>query len=453
MSKKRFTQAVVVIHGIGEQRPMDTLRSFVDAVLPDPEQNGEKYFSKPDRLSESFELRRLQNRTQPRTHFFEYYWAYKVEGTRFSHIWSWLSSLLFRRPSRVPRHLLPLWILSWSLIGIAIIAAVAGVTDHVSAYTSRLPVFLISALSTITFAIVQGVVIHYLGDAARYLSPSARNIKLRHEIRADGIKLLKSIHESGDYDRVILVGHSLGSVIAYDALKHLWQEYNRVYEKPVASEQAALRAVEEAGEALGSSDQESNLQRYQEAQIELWRELREAGNPWLVTDLVTLGSPLAHAALLMASDSDDLNARQRQRELPTNPPVPEIELRDGQERHSYSFKVWERYEGDVQLRAVHHAGLFACTRWTNLYFPAYWSLFGDLIAGPLRDWFGRGIRDIPVTSNNLLVKYTLLAHTAYWRKEAGGDQPSGDKQQLALPTLVKALDLEGTAVFTDSTEN
>ena len=27
-------QAVVVIHGIGEQRPMDTLRGFVEAMIP-----------------------------------------------------------------------------------------------------------------------------------------------------------------------------------------------------------------------------------------------------------------------------------------------------------------------------------------------------------------------------------------------------------------------------------
>ena len=74
MTRKRVTQAVILIHGIGEHKPMDTIRSFVESILPEPE-SGEKYFSKPDKMSESFELRKLQNRTQPRTHFFEYYWA------------------------------------------------------------------------------------------------------------------------------------------------------------------------------------------------------------------------------------------------------------------------------------------------------------------------------------------------------------------------------------------
>lgn len=92
-AQKRHTQAVIVIHGMGEQRPMDTIRGFVDAVLPEPLQGGEKFFSRPDVLSELFELRVLQNRSQPRTHFDEYYWAYKVSGTTFSHINSWLSTL------------------------------------------------------------------------------------------------------------------------------------------------------------------------------------------------------------------------------------------------------------------------------------------------------------------------------------------------------------------------
>ena len=96
-SRKRYTQAVVIIHGIGEQHPMETVRAFAEAVLPEPEQGGEKYFVRPDPLSESFELRKLQNRSQPRTHFFEYYWAYKVEGTKLSHILSWLVSTIIQK--------------------------------------------------------------------------------------------------------------------------------------------------------------------------------------------------------------------------------------------------------------------------------------------------------------------------------------------------------------------
>ena len=53
MNKPKSRQAVLLIHGIGEQRPMSTLRSFVAALV------GNSFRSKPDDLSKSFELRRL----------------------------------------------------------------------------------------------------------------------------------------------------------------------------------------------------------------------------------------------------------------------------------------------------------------------------------------------------------------------------------------------------------
>ena len=52
-------QAVVLIHGIGEQRPMDTLRSFVDAFLC----FGTYY----NTLSQSYELRRIKLRRRDRS--------------------------------------------------------------------------------------------------------------------------------------------------------------------------------------------------------------------------------------------------------------------------------------------------------------------------------------------------------------------------------------------------
>ena len=452
MAQKRRTQAVIIIHGIGEQRPMDTLRSFVGAVLPEPPQGGEKFFSKPDRLSELFELRLLQGRVQPRTHFFEYYWAYKLEGTLFRHIWQWTSSLLFRAPGRVPSHLRFLWYLSWFLIVVAVVAALgAVVSGYFGKVTARIPPLLISLASMLLLAVVQGFVLYRLGDAARYLSPHPNNIKLRQEIRADGIKLLKSIHESQDpvYDRVVIVGHSLGSVIAYDILKHAWQEYNQVYRQPTESQQPALAAAEAAGESLRSGAADGGLQHYRDQQKELWWELRSLGNPWLVTDLVTLGSPLAHAALLLASDAEDLRARQRQRELPTDPPVAES---DAHGRPAYSFRVWERYEDKYVLRALHHAALFACTRWTNLYFPVRLGIFGDAIGGPLNGWFGPGIRDIAVRSRSRLRSNTLMAHTSYWRSEdrqtgVGQDPAAKETLPLALQVLTEALDLEGTYTY------
>lgn len=443
LARTRFNQAVVIFHGIGEQRPMETLRGFADAILPDPKLGEEKYFSKPDPMSESFELRKLQNRTQPRTHLFEYYWAYKIEGTVLGDIWSWLKTLLWRMPNKVPKQLLPLWYFSWLLIAGAIGGALFGLFNNFSDITTKSPSFLISAGSALVFTGIQWFVIHYIGDAARYLSATTRNIKLRHEIRADGIKLLKKIQEEGKYDRIIFVGHSLGSVIAYDILRQVWEEYQEDYRLPQKSDQPALAEVEKIGEALRDNKNEFTLKDYMDAQVNLWKEIRALGHPWLVTDLVTIGSPLAHAAMLLARDDNDLRSRQRQRELPTNPPEYEIEKIKKVERRVYSYKVWDKYgkKKDITLRALHDAGLFACTRWTNIYFPAYLNVFGDIVGGPLRKLFGPGIRDIAVRSNKIIRDRTLPAHNSYWASETTSETSSSDELPNSLKTIIDVLDL------------
>jgi len=217
-------QAVVVIHGIGEQRPMSTLRSFVGHVLPAAEQNRSRLFSKPDSMSQTFELRRLsaeQSRRRPATDFYEYYWAHHMEGTKLRHVWPWLRALLLRSPTNVPRQLRVLWFLSWLLATAAIASFIA---YRVAPNPASLGSPWLALAFTALFALVQALAINWLGDAARYLSPLPANIAVRHKIRAEGLALLKQLHESGRYDRIVLVGHSLGSVIGYDILTIYWSQ-------------------------------------------------------------------------------------------------------------------------------------------------------------------------------------------------------------------------------------
>ena len=437
-SKGRHTQAVIIIHGMGEQRPMETLRSFADAILPDPKPGDEKYFSRPDSLSESFELRVLQNRSQPRTRFFEYYWQDKVSGTSFSHVVEWLSTLLLRRPKDVPKPLIPVWVISWLLLVVAFSAGILGLFERFTQATTKSPSFIVSLISLGILSAVQWFILKFVGDVARYLNPSPGNIKIRQDIRADGIKLLKKIHEDGEYERVIVVGHSLGSFVAYDILKHVWQEYHKTYSSPAASKQESLKKVEKLGEDLRNGISGVSTQNYMEAQIELWKELRSLGNPWLVTDFITMGSPLAHSYLVLAKSVEELKMRQRQRELPTNPPEPEIERTKKEERRFYSYRVWDRYgeKKNITLRAIHSAGLFAITRWTNIYFS------GDLAGGPIKD-FGPGIHNIEVKSGKSIVDHTILAHTSYWNPKALKSTSDGN----SIEVLRKALDIESFKYF------
>ena len=78
---------------------------------------------------------------------------------------------------------------------------------------------MVTAVGALVVGVVDLVGLRFVGDAARYLSSSPSNIKMRQEIRSEGVQLLRKLHEQG-YGRIVVVGHSLGSVIAYDILKN-----------------------------------------------------------------------------------------------------------------------------------------------------------------------------------------------------------------------------------------
>lgn len=66
------------------------------------------------------------------------------------------------------------------------------------------------------------------------------------------------------------------------------------------------------------------------------------------------------------------------------------------------------------VRVLDQGCPFAVTRWTNLYSPAGWGLFGDLIGGPVTE-LGDGIENVEVRIDPWWRRLSLLAHTAYWR--------------------------------------
>ncbi|MGH9318018.1 MAG: alpha/beta hydrolase, partial [Thermoanaerobaculia bacterium] len=80
---------------------------------------------------------------------------------------------------------------------------------------------------------VREILVQYVGDVAAYVSPSVldRFADLRRQIKDTVGAVARAVYESAaadgrgwQYDRVILVGHSLGSLIAYDTLNRLINE-------------------------------------------------------------------------------------------------------------------------------------------------------------------------------------------------------------------------------------
>ncbi|MDN5485278.1 MAG: hypothetical protein L0G18_16680, partial [Pseudomonas sp.] len=188
-------QAVVVIHGIGEQRPMDTLRGFVEAMIPTDTPDGTPlYWSKPDRLSRNFDLRVLKASGRTSTDFYEYYWAHKMQGTKFGHLLGWLWDI-FKRPRRdIPEAIVPIWRSTrWTvLVLLLLVASGTLATAWGQLPLSDNPFALIPLLLAAMGLALRYSALAYLGDAARYLSPNPQNVMVREQIRADGVDLLRA---------------------------------------------------------------------------------------------------------------------------------------------------------------------------------------------------------------------------------------------------------------------
>lgn len=408
--------AVVLIHGIGEQRPMSTLREFVTALC------GTKFSSKPDRMSESFELRRL---TTPRDNpppgtaqvdFFEYYWAYRLRDTRYKHVIAWIWRLM--KASRNDKNPIPDRLrfsvrLAMAFFGFAatlvlslVVWALAGGTPSIKGATEIASA--LSAVLTVFSGLLAGPVLLRFGDAARYLNAAPENVAERHAIRNDALRLLRRLHcdkaadGSFTYDRIVVVGHSLGSVIGYDALKFYWAEVHQCIPAARAQSAEALERIEPSQEI------EFDGTAYRENQAKLFHFLC-AGSAWRVSDFVTLGSPLTYADFLLAEGHDDFKLRVAQRELPACPPEP-----DERDR-LYSFPT-------DQGRVLHHAALFAVTKWTNLFFV------GDFVGGPVGVLFGDGVADREVTIPGSDLGDSVKSHTHYWEPVIDG--PSSPVHEL-----------------------
>lgn len=444
---------------MGEQRPLGTLRSFISAAVPVPDDpKAPLYWSKPDAFGNEFELRRFtvaSSRDRPVTDVFEYYWADKMTGTKLRQLLPLAKALLRRLPWRVPANLVAFYLLGWLLVLLVISAALrlanslgpVALLDGVDVLKKaadghgQLTGWLIVAILVLTGSATTFAV-NTFGDVARYLDAAPGNVGVRHAIKADGLEMLRKIQNSGQFDRIVVVGHSLGSIIALDLLGYLWGEQYSQHAAIDRPNQDALLKVQELGQKLATTTAPSDEQvtEFQLAQRELWREQRRHGNPWLITDLISAGSPLTHAALLLAPNQAALRERQARYEVPMNPPVADDGI------YSHLAAVYEA--GDPvrknSIRVLNSGAMFGCTRWTNIWFPCRYGLFGDPFGGPLQPLFGNGILDRPVTEGPNWRFVPVLPHVSYWRG-------SSAKLAHANIALVRAaLDLGSTGWLANS---
>lgn len=418
--RRRIRQAVVVVHGIGEQEPGTTLRSFIDGLLADGEtaqpRDPESWW-KPDRTSRLFELRRVtikatEGLRRPTTDVFELYWAHMIRDTTMGNVISWVRHLMLRR--RIPSRFRVAWVLIWLIVLAIAVLAVLRALGHLPGWVDAvLGSALVAGVALTAWRLVgRGLVIHSLGDAARYLAPRPGNIAHRQAIREAGIDLLDRLHDSGRYDRIVLVGHSLGSVIAYDLITHYWinsghrhARLSTVTDGPAITLNKAL-----------TIEPPATIEDAQELQFRAWKGVRRNGQPWLITDLVTMGSPLSMGAFLLASSDEEFERAQTERRLPRCPPHSELD-KEGRTVATYDVSYRDRTGTDGRSMLVYnHGAPFAVTRWTNLHFAP--RLLRDPIGGPVRPQFGDWVRDVPLRAPT---GRRFGLHSQYWRAAKSTD--------------------------------
>ena len=531
--RRKGKQAVVIVHGMGEQKPLETLRGFVETVwgaapIPREEPSPDDVWLVPDMRAGLKELARVTTRRNAdgvATDFYELYWSDLLVGNTMAQINAWVRGLLLRWPHQVPRESFALWIFLWALVGaIVALAAYVGLTGSLAglwkmigeaevvrngwtaaasivvaavaffflrgrlaaalaawtnadrkfpgiwaAVTPRqasaspmlswiaavlVPVgigvavycwFPWSILATpkawaliaaaLIAAALSAWVVPVFGDVARYVRTSPDAVSARSNIRERGVELLRALHgktggaadrryDYGDetgYERIVVVGHSLGSIIAYDVLRLFWEERGPTSRNPAKDEALArLRAIDgycRSAAAKGTFDADA----FRVQQGKLAESLAGQPGSWRITDFVTLGSPLTHAEFLISRDRAAFEERKAERLFPTCPPM----LEPGK-LPSFLYS---------SLQYAHHAAMFSAMRWTNIHDPGAMPFLGDFISGPCAPNFGPGIVDVAVTIDRGGPFGRLVTHTDYWNPRASGTVSDTEAAKLGLAGL------------------
>lgn len=431
--RKNPRQAIVLIHGIGEQQPGEMLRGFLDSGVLGNE-IGTDIWIKPDRMSDLFDLRRATipgSDKRPITEVYECYWAHIIRDTTPDQLYSWISRLLLRKD--IPQALKFIWACTWFVILAGLTSVIILVLAREEAKWAYLPV-LLAGMTFISKYLVDSIGINILGDAARYLQPKPSNIAHRQSIRMAGVNLIEKLHQTGRFDRIIVVGHSLGSVIAYDLIVHSWLRLHRRHMKPEnIGFKAFLNLVGSIGnKTLSGSDA-------QELQAQAWRQLRLNTQPWLITDLITLGSPLTYADFLIEDSRNAFTKAVQDRIIPVAPPICEITAKGTATLliPSSSMEGSSINTAKSNLSVLHHAAPFAVTRWTNLYFQANWNgLKGDLIGGPLASLFGCWVNDVSLPPIG-----GRFNHTSYWLKHPNSKHLQALSESLQIDAKKNLISL------------
>src|SRR5262249_10859604 len=215
-------QVVVVLHGMGEHRAMDTIKAVVkagwesDAVITAHNMaHPSQPWTRPDIRTRALELRRITTREsipsasfprRVRTDFYELYWADLTAGSTWDQFTGWVRGLLFRPLSRVPPDVrlawVALWIATLAVIALAVLAALpADVWRKIGMNWLAEWHWLLALVAAALATWLHKTATATFGRVVRYTQADPTNIAARQAVRERGLKLMNALHEGNYYTR------------------------------------------------------------------------------------------------------------------------------------------------------------------------------------------------------------------------------------------------------------
>ncbi|MBI4336724.1 MAG: hypothetical protein HY683_02695 [Chloroflexi bacterium] len=253
--------AVLVVHGIGQQSPFDALDAFVQGLLATLEGDG-----KPGAVTARHRVRDFDGRTENYISLlrdgqeataidcYEYYWAHETERRiSVGEVFDWLVTVgasaqryyddmqaladayeqqgqeAFGRQYVVAGR--PRFKKYWYLKNLGFALSMSRVLmTLLDPLASRFPVVMkpVKLGVSLVGAVAKPFIVGSVGDVAIYttMDMKSKHYEVRQRILNGSVKklswLLTSQGKGGPaYGRVVLAGHSLGSVVAYDSLNRI----------------------------------------------------------------------------------------------------------------------------------------------------------------------------------------------------------------------------------------
>lgn len=253
--KGKEKTAIIVVHGMGKQTKFEMLSLFAENLgknyahinkmktLPQYEIKLAKfsdnyYLARAETLLKDSEL----NETD--VHIYESYWAPITQGkVKFRDVISFfitstLSSILrWKQNKKFKRRifgkqiemkankgvLIYLFITLLLLMGIAGgIYLLADIAKDIFPIVNPVKSLALIPLAVIVIAI-RWFFVEFFGDVSAYISPykSFKFNEIRDAIQKASYEVFECVYSDKSYDKIIIAGHSLGSLISYDVLNSL----------------------------------------------------------------------------------------------------------------------------------------------------------------------------------------------------------------------------------------